>query len=301
MRRLLRDVAENRPLGDTTTLADPTVVDELRDALGSSKARRADGGSTLRRVLPALAAAVFLAAAPAPCGDRARPGRERLGGARHRRRSRTTPHVWPTPTSPTSQRRALVGHMPTQVLYGERVLVLEPAAALDEDRRPRPALAARPARLPGLGPIVAARGPAGSAATAHGHRARRSSRRLRGRLRHAAAVSGAASLSCDAGRRCASAGHRRAAAPAHARRSRPQREAVPRPAVPVGRPVGVGLRLLGPDVGRLPRARDHDPARRRRPVHGRPPRLARGRAARRPDLLRHLVRRPRDDVRRRAA
>src|SRR3954471_24696239 len=30
MRRLLRDVAENRPLGDTTTLADPTVVDELR-------------------------------------------------------------------------------------------------------------------------------------------------------------------------------------------------------------------------------------------------------------------------------
>jgi acetyl-CoA synthetase len=30
MRRLLRDVAENRPLGDTTTLADPTIVDELR-------------------------------------------------------------------------------------------------------------------------------------------------------------------------------------------------------------------------------------------------------------------------------
>ncbi len=31
MRRLLRDVAENRPLGDTTTLADPAVVEELRD------------------------------------------------------------------------------------------------------------------------------------------------------------------------------------------------------------------------------------------------------------------------------
>ncbi|HEV7134245.1 MAG TPA: acetate--CoA ligase [Gaiellaceae bacterium] len=30
MRRLLRDVAENRPLGDTTTLADPTVVDEIK-------------------------------------------------------------------------------------------------------------------------------------------------------------------------------------------------------------------------------------------------------------------------------
>jgi acetyl-CoA synthetase len=31
MRRLLRDVAEKRPLGDTTTLADPTVVEEIRD------------------------------------------------------------------------------------------------------------------------------------------------------------------------------------------------------------------------------------------------------------------------------
>ena len=30
MRRLLRDVAENRPLGDTTTLADPAVVAELQ-------------------------------------------------------------------------------------------------------------------------------------------------------------------------------------------------------------------------------------------------------------------------------
>jgi acetyl-CoA synthetase len=31
MRRLLRNVAENRALGDTTTLADPTVVEELKD------------------------------------------------------------------------------------------------------------------------------------------------------------------------------------------------------------------------------------------------------------------------------
>ncbi len=30
MRRLLRDVADHRPLGDTTTLADPTVVEEIR-------------------------------------------------------------------------------------------------------------------------------------------------------------------------------------------------------------------------------------------------------------------------------
>jgi acetyl-CoA synthetase len=31
MRRLLRDAAENRTLGDTTTLADPAVVEEIRD------------------------------------------------------------------------------------------------------------------------------------------------------------------------------------------------------------------------------------------------------------------------------
>jgi acetyl-CoA synthetase len=31
MRRLLRDVAENRPLGDTTTLAEPTVVEEIKE------------------------------------------------------------------------------------------------------------------------------------------------------------------------------------------------------------------------------------------------------------------------------
>jgi acetyl-CoA synthetase len=31
MRRLLRDVAEGRALGDTTTLADPAVVDSLKE------------------------------------------------------------------------------------------------------------------------------------------------------------------------------------------------------------------------------------------------------------------------------
>jgi len=30
MRRLLRDIANGRPLGDTTTLADPAVVDSLK-------------------------------------------------------------------------------------------------------------------------------------------------------------------------------------------------------------------------------------------------------------------------------
>lgn len=32
MRRLLRDIADNRQLGDTTTLADASVVDTIRDA-----------------------------------------------------------------------------------------------------------------------------------------------------------------------------------------------------------------------------------------------------------------------------
>lgn len=30
MRRLLRDIAEGRALGDTTTLADPAVVEQLK-------------------------------------------------------------------------------------------------------------------------------------------------------------------------------------------------------------------------------------------------------------------------------
>ena len=36
MRRLLRDVAEGRDLGDTTTLADPSVVDEIRAKASTS-------------------------------------------------------------------------------------------------------------------------------------------------------------------------------------------------------------------------------------------------------------------------
>jgi len=36
MRRLLRDVAEKRPLGDTTTLADPTVVEEIKERSSAS-------------------------------------------------------------------------------------------------------------------------------------------------------------------------------------------------------------------------------------------------------------------------
>ena len=37
MRRLLRDVAEGRNLGDTTTLADAGVVDELQRARPTSR------------------------------------------------------------------------------------------------------------------------------------------------------------------------------------------------------------------------------------------------------------------------
>ena len=42
MRRLLRDVANNRKLGDTTTLADPTVVDEISKRAADEKAQEAE-------------------------------------------------------------------------------------------------------------------------------------------------------------------------------------------------------------------------------------------------------------------
>jgi acetyl-CoA synthetase len=38
MRRLLRDVAEHRELGDTTTLADPTVVEEIKERAAEAPA-----------------------------------------------------------------------------------------------------------------------------------------------------------------------------------------------------------------------------------------------------------------------
>jgi acetyl-CoA synthetase len=42
MRRLLRDVANNRPLGDTTTLADPTVVSEIQERAAEETAQEAE-------------------------------------------------------------------------------------------------------------------------------------------------------------------------------------------------------------------------------------------------------------------
>jgi acetyl-CoA synthetase len=38
MRRLLQDIAEGRALGDTTTLADPSVVARLKDDYESREA-----------------------------------------------------------------------------------------------------------------------------------------------------------------------------------------------------------------------------------------------------------------------
>ena len=38
MRRLLKDIAEGRALGDTTTLADPGVVSRLKDLYESQEA-----------------------------------------------------------------------------------------------------------------------------------------------------------------------------------------------------------------------------------------------------------------------
>ena len=37
MRRLLRDIASGQKLGDTTTLADPSIVEAIRDASRSGK------------------------------------------------------------------------------------------------------------------------------------------------------------------------------------------------------------------------------------------------------------------------
>ena len=37
MRRLLRDIAEGKALGDTTTLADPSVVQKLKEQYGDDE------------------------------------------------------------------------------------------------------------------------------------------------------------------------------------------------------------------------------------------------------------------------
>ena len=48
MRRLLRDVAEGRALGDTTTLADPNVVHALRDRYEAAESYRGMGRAAVK-------------------------------------------------------------------------------------------------------------------------------------------------------------------------------------------------------------------------------------------------------------
>ena len=113
MRRLLRDVAENRPLGDTTTLADPTVVGEIRAA------RPGGGGQgETRASLGALVAALVLAA-PAQTAT-VRVPVANVWEAPDAAICRSTRTSGRPARSRSPQRLALVGHMPTQVLYGER-------------------------------------------------------------------------------------------------------------------------------------------------------------------------------------
>ena len=74
-------------------------------------------------VLPALALAALLAAAPTNTGT-VRVPVANVWAAPNAGHLPLDPHVWPTPAVTYSERLALVGHMPTQALYGERVLVL---------------------------------------------------------------------------------------------------------------------------------------------------------------------------------
>jgi cell wall-associated NlpC family hydrolase len=74
-------------------------------------------------VLATLAAALVLAASPTATGT-VRVPVANVWEAPASGHLPLDPHVWPTPAVTYSQRIALVGHMPTQVLYGETVRVL---------------------------------------------------------------------------------------------------------------------------------------------------------------------------------
>ena len=74
-------------------------------------------------VLPSLVTALLLALAPAQTAS-VRVSVANVWAAPNAGHLPLDPHVWPTPAVSYSQRRALVGHMPTQVLYGESVRVL---------------------------------------------------------------------------------------------------------------------------------------------------------------------------------
>jgi cell wall-associated NlpC family hydrolase len=74
-------------------------------------------------VLPALAAAALLVA-PSPPATTVRVPVANVWKAPNAGHLPLDPNVWPTPGVSYAKRLSLVGHMPTQVLYGERVLVL---------------------------------------------------------------------------------------------------------------------------------------------------------------------------------
>jgi cell wall-associated NlpC family hydrolase len=74
-------------------------------------------------VVAALAAALVLALAPAHAST-VRVPVANVWEAPNAGHLPLDPHVWPTAAVTVAQRHALVGHMPTQVLYGERVIVV---------------------------------------------------------------------------------------------------------------------------------------------------------------------------------
>jgi cell wall-associated NlpC family hydrolase len=74
-------------------------------------------------VLTALAAAFVLAVAPGHAATGRVPVAN-VWAAPNAGHLPLDPQVWPTSAVTVAQRLALVGHMPTQVLYGERVIVL---------------------------------------------------------------------------------------------------------------------------------------------------------------------------------
>ena len=91
MRRLLRDVAENREVGDVTTLADSSVMDLISEGINSGKAE------DYRRTQPALAASnevCVLCSLPRrsspPCPCPRRPPMRPLRATAYPRRSRPT-------------------------------------------------------------------------------------------------------------------------------------------------------------------------------------------------------------------
>jgi cell wall-associated NlpC family hydrolase len=74
-------------------------------------------------VLPSLVTALLLALTPTQTAS-VRVAVANVWAAPNIGHLPLDPHVWPTPAVSYVERRALVGHMPTQVLYGESVRVL---------------------------------------------------------------------------------------------------------------------------------------------------------------------------------